>query len=421
MTIIASKPDLDPILRELREMKGNPFPGIHPPDYVPFMIGGKSLIEEFKRIYENCSRGMGPFGIFLVGAPGYGKTHFLKHLSYLFYKKHDMKGIYFRYEAYGGVNIYNPDYNNPYYNKYYNPNYSDLLSKMFSDDNVKNLTVDTVNNRVDEQLRLLRSICRKLYDRDSICIAIDNIDEYIRGKGEEDIAGFIYDTLLRHLRDIMEQGNNIIIILALTHDAYSKVRRSLSDPTYSRRFSMTIYVDGFDSVSQIQNMFKEYIKLWCGNKPWCENLLRAFINGEHIFSTIFEVIQQEPNLKGKSPAAFCILFNELFEIFKAFIYSRNKLPVRNELLAILYVTLKKIKKGKDSIVKELPARIDDDKLYEYFKKSGNIGVITNIYGALPRDISLENLAEHINVFAKYMGATISDESSISHRFYKWKF
>lgn len=380
-------------------------------------------------MYRNCSGGKGPWGLFLVGAPGYGKTHFLKHLNYIFYRKKEVEGVYFRYEAKGHVNIYNPS-NSRHYDKNYGPNYSDLLSKMFADDDVKNVIGNksydgVVNVKVEEQLNMLKGICKELHGRGSVCIAIDNVDEYIRGRGE-DLAGFMYDTFLRHLRDIMEQCNNIMIVLALTQDAYNKMKEILSDSTYSRRFTEAIYVNGFNSFIQIQEMFTEYIKLWCGNKPWCEDLLRELANRGiyESFKLIFDAVQQESNLKGKSPAAFCTILRDYFDIIK----SLSKPPGEKELLAITYVTLRKIEKSKGDIITILPGKVDSNKiknLYNRFKSEGNLGIIANIYGFLPERPYLEDLITYTEIFAKGVGEgredTVSDESTIFYKFCKWRF
>ena len=72
----------------------NPFPYPHPPEKPTFVIGGDQYLDWFKKVFLGATKQEGTSGIFLVGRPGAGKTHLLRHLKYLFSENGDYNGIY---------------------------------------------------------------------------------------------------------------------------------------------------------------------------------------------------------------------------------------------------------------------------------------------------------------------------------------
>lgn len=244
----------------------NPFPYPHPPDRPPFIIGGESLLKWFDQSYNNTTRRKGTIGFFIVGRPGAGKTYFLKHLDFLFYDQRAWKDE----EKYNGIYAYatlsNLDFSEDslwkelFGGKDSKGRLASLITKKKVNssqirvdirDNLLRLLDGSLNFNTYEFRDMAKAITKLLPDKSAICIALDNVEEYLDArkkhalslgwaKTEEDSYAYAVDELtgsIRNMTDCLRKG---MVILAITDEIWKNVKDAVGRArTKGRRFQFT--------------------------------------------------------------------------------------------------------------------------------------------------------------------------------------
>jgi len=265
----------------------NPFKYPHPPHRPPFIVGGESLVEWFKRRFRE-SIGQGPKISFVVGVPGAGKSHFLSHLEYLFYEaKKRIKGIYAIYTA------RNEKINEKelWTNLYWSSDVLNTLKQLLSESKIKNANIHPETQRnlikylqgtlnlssMDEKSlhEMSRSLSKLLVkEQAGICIAIDNIDEYMRTMEREyqkmypreEAVNIVANDLFGTIRNAIEGLDQIVILLACTQDVYDQLMKARIDLTYGRRIEAQQKRLQELSINQSIELVNRYLSWWAENE-----------------------------------------------------------------------------------------------------------------------------------------------------------
>ncbi|MCD6484895.1 MAG: hypothetical protein J7L47_07290 [Candidatus Odinarchaeota archaeon] len=294
---------LETFKRNFLSEEGLIFPHTEPSmKYRKVMVGDKKPEVKFKELLQ-VARETAAIS-FVIGRSGAGKSHFLNHLYYHYYDHKDndndfkVDGIYLKYKmpreeefrikdlmkalftdpSYESKIrerldrwIRKLEYENPDFSQYY---YSRLLKEVLR--GRKNID-DISENEYDKILDFIIQIMeRNQIKYPVICFAFDDVDEYIRGIEHKTgkTAKEILEGLSLKLRAISRPG--ILILLAVTRDAYMKIYETLknmSDPSLIRRFMLgdpekgyKIYLEGYLSKIQAAEMIQKYLELWANSK-----------------------------------------------------------------------------------------------------------------------------------------------------------
>jgi len=296
MTFETSQEDLIDKFKEKIFLE-NPF-SIHPsPQTREIMIGADRWLKEFAEIFRFATSES--VISFIIGRPGSGKSQFINHLDYQFNRSDNgLKGFYTCYfppdELFGTRN---------------------LCTSIVTEDNRKKLkgVLDSCSEEklaalnVSEEIylqlnrfikgnidfekdqstgyttikKLFSTIIRllKYYygEPAGICVAIDNIDEFLRnqqakGKTWDDATVNLFSTL-RFFLDITkaeprDESKGILVLLATTIDAYNKIYDAIrSDATLFRRTILSRVEEPqlvFDTLSESQcyELVNAYLSVW---------------------------------------------------------------------------------------------------------------------------------------------------------------
>jgi len=266
----------------LKEDNPFPFPELRPIEKPRFMVGGDQYIEWFKNTFKNSVK-QGYVPTYIVGEPSAGKTHLLRHLKYLFYESNSIDGLYAIYEAF-----------------HYEFRERDLWVELLasndavvkfqqivteSDIAASGLRPDTKEHLLKLKEGSLRSdrlddgtlhaigkgLSELLITRDAgICIAIDNLDEYIRflsdkyevefGKGQGRTKAL--EKLLGTVRSLTTGLPQIVVLLAMTTPVFTGIEKETVDMTHLRRFVGPPTILRELSESQSVELVWLYLKQW---------------------------------------------------------------------------------------------------------------------------------------------------------------
>jgi hypothetical protein len=272
----------------------NPFPSYpEPPRRPSFIIGGDTYLEWFKELYNNRTKQDGTECVFIVGMPGAGKTHFLRHLDYLFYEKGDYQGIF----AISRLSDLEIDEKEIWKELFLNPDSIKRLSSLIPKERISNSEI-----RSDIKLNLLKLIDQSL-DMDSlsievirkiaecvtnllpnqsiICFALDNIEEYLSARETEYLVRAkttpeeistkqkasteAVKMLVEKIRNMTSDLKRAIVLLALTTPAWAEVRKTEPARTKGRRFKFAEEEQVITELTlhQCFKLVHEYMKQWC--------------------------------------------------------------------------------------------------------------------------------------------------------------
>jgi len=277
-----SNPELESFNYQILNSIDHPFRYPHPPYRAPFVIGGEQIVEWCKTRYKE-SLAQGSKISYIVGVPGAGKSHLLSHLEYLFYENHELNGIYATYDARGSeideaklwTNLFasesaietikqTVDVNaikNPRIDLQSQANLVKLLEDPLQ---VNKLDADALHNMVKGLSRLL------LEKKAGICIALDNIDEYVRVAnekyekefGKEGARDRIAANLFGTIRNATAGLDQIFLLLACTEDVARQLDEAKFDLTYGRRIEHQDRHLGRLSPDQSLELVNKYLDWW---------------------------------------------------------------------------------------------------------------------------------------------------------------
>jgi hypothetical protein len=280
--------------RKLLESE-NPFPYPEPPRRPSFMIGGDVYLQWFKELYNNRTKQEGTECVFIVGMPGSGKTHLLRHLDYLFYEKGIYPGIYMIYRL-SDLEI---DEKEIWKELFLNPDSIRRLSTLIPKEKILNAEIrsDIKTNLlklIDQSLdvdslsveairKLAENITNLLPEQSVICIAFDNVEEYLSARETEYLvraktapeenltkqkaSAEAVRMLLEKIRNMTSDLKRAIILLALTTPAWAEVKETEPARTKARRFKFAEEGQVITELTlhQCFKLVHEYIKQWCAN------------------------------------------------------------------------------------------------------------------------------------------------------------
>jgi len=247
------------------------------------MIGGEEYVNWFEGLVANSLK-QGYQQTFIIGVPGAGKTHLLRHLAYMYYEKKSIRGLFAIYKARASEFAER-----------------DLWVELFSDldvitrlreilpqERIKtsgkeeslrlkllelwqgSLKVDTLDDNTSH--RLGTALCDLLVSQNaSICIAIDNVDEYFRylsDKCDRDYGAGVgkekaVEKLLGIIRSLTaDEPLGILALLCITTDVYRDMKAAPTDMTHRRRFLEAPTELKELSRSQCIELVHEYMKTW---------------------------------------------------------------------------------------------------------------------------------------------------------------
>jgi len=266
----------------LKEDNPFPFPESRPMEKPPFMVGGDQYIQWFKNTFRNSIK-QGYVPTYIVGEPSAGKTHLLRHFKYLFYESDSIDGLYAMYEAF-----------------HYEFKERDLWVELLSENDAvvklqqivseSDLAMSGLRPDIKEYLLKLREgslrsdrlddatlhaigrgLSELLITRNAgICIAIDNLDEYIRflsdkyetefGKGQGRPKAL--EKLLGTVRSLTTGLPQIVVLLAMTTPVFREIEKATVDMTHLRRFVGPPTILRELSESQSVELVWLYMKQW---------------------------------------------------------------------------------------------------------------------------------------------------------------
>jgi hypothetical protein len=271
----------------------NPFQYPEPPRRPSFIIGGDTYLKWFKDLYNNRTKQDGTECVFIVGMPGAGKTHLLRHLEYLFYEKEVYQGIY----AISRLSDLEIDEKEVWKELFLNPDSIKRLSSLMPKDKISNAEI-----RSDIKINLLKLIDQSLDidslsieairkiaecatnllpDQSVICIALDNIEEYLSARETEYLvrakttpeeistkqkaSAEAVKMLVEKIRNMTSDLKRAIVLLALTTPAWAEVKKTEPARTKGRRFKFAEEEQVITelTLSQCFKLVHEYLRQWC--------------------------------------------------------------------------------------------------------------------------------------------------------------
>jgi len=254
----------------------NPFPYPHPPEKPPFIIGGDALLSWFDKTYRDAKRQEGgTLSYFIIGRPGAGKTYFLNHLGYLFYEQRKYQGIYAHVKL---SDLEFPE--NSIWKELFGGEYSkERVEYLVQREKIKSANIrrdikDNLLGLLDGRVSYSNSEFREIAEKTSsllpeesvICVALDNVEEYIdaRRKEKDSIAYAVRElmTSIRNMTDPLKKG---MVILAITDEVWPNVEKELSEigRTKARRSeSAEDMILGTLSFPESLQLVHEYMKFW---------------------------------------------------------------------------------------------------------------------------------------------------------------
>jgi hypothetical protein len=274
--------------------KENPFQYPEPPRRPSFVIGGEAYVRAFEDLYDNRSKQDGTISTFIVGMPGSGKTHLLRHLGYLFYdhEKGQFKGLY----ALSRLSDQEIDEKEIWKQLLLAPESIDRLASLIPKDRIlsaqirqdikanliklldQTLDVDSLN--IEAVRKLAEEISNLLPEGAIICIALDNIEEYlsarendylVRAKAtpeesqtKERATADAVKLLVEKIRNMTSDLKSAVILLALTQPAWAEVQKTEAARTKARRFKFAEEEQRLEELTLLQSfqLVHEYLDRW---------------------------------------------------------------------------------------------------------------------------------------------------------------
>ena len=208
----------------------------------------------------------------IAGAPGTGKSYILTHLKYRMLIKEDMPGIpilmRLKGRSYDTKYIYHLIRKNKEYEK----------ACIDAGINIKDVADEVLGQTILNEIRIIR-----LRKPDvSICLLVDNVDEYVRSNGlryEESNKEEENKTRNRAMKELLELFNGvndtirtgILIVLSLTEDMVNIVTEIVGkdssllrrfSPIYESRFSNKIHIFKGITLEDTFEMVAYNMKSW---------------------------------------------------------------------------------------------------------------------------------------------------------------
>jgi len=256
-------------------IEDNPFQYPDPPPRPPFMIGGEEYLRWFKDTYNHSIK-HGYNVSFIVGDPGAGKSHLLRHLDYLFYVTESFKGIYTIYHA-RHEEIEEKDL---WIQLFFN---DDAIQKLHQILSIIKIQASKIRQDVKSNILKLMEGALQINSLDGkmlhdmaeglsellvnenagMCIAIDNVDEhlgvYLSGKYGKEKALERFFGVIRSLTTGLKQ---IVVLLACTTPVYKEIKTVTVDRTHARRIEFQEETLKELTLSQSFELVHRYLEWW---------------------------------------------------------------------------------------------------------------------------------------------------------------
>ncbi len=277
-----SNPELESFKHQILYSADHPFRYPHPPYRVPFVVGGEQIVEWCKMRYKE-SLAQGSKISYIVGVPGAGKSHLLSHLEYLFYESHELNGLYATYDARGSE----IDEAKLWASLFASESVIDKIKQTIDATAIKNPRIDLQSranlaklledplqvSRLDADAlhNMMKSLDKLLLEkRVGICIAVDNIDEYVRVANEKYEKEFgkevardrVAASLFGTIRNATSGLDQIFLLLACTEDVARQLDEAKFDLTYGRRIEHQDRHLGRLSPDQSLELVNKYLDWW---------------------------------------------------------------------------------------------------------------------------------------------------------------
>jgi hypothetical protein len=272
----------------------NPFPYPQPPDRPSFFVGGEPYLKWFEDTYNNTTKQEGTSGVFIVGMPGAGKTRFLRYLDYLFYETNEFKGIY----ATKTLSDQELDERELWKEVFLSPDSASRLASLVPKEKIssaeirpdikanllklidQSLDMDSPSLTIEAIRGMAKHISNLLPDESVMCVALDNIEEYLSAREKEYLirakttpeetttkrraTADAVDLLVGKIRTMTSDLRRAIVVLALTDSAWGEVKATEPARTKGRRFKFAEeeQVLAQLTLGQSYQLVHEYMKLW---------------------------------------------------------------------------------------------------------------------------------------------------------------
>lgn len=270
----------------------NPFPYPEPSPRPSFIVGGESYLKWFGDTYRNRTRQDGTSCFFIVGSPGSGKTHLLRHLGYLFYDENAFKGIY----SVSRLSDQEIDEREIWKQLLLAPDSLKRLTSLVPEEKIQNSDIrqDVKTHIIKlhkqqldmdllsiETIRKIAEAISNLLPEESIfCITLDNIEEYLtareneycvraktvpEGSTKENAVAEAVKSLVDKTRNMTSDLRKAIVLLALTTPAWAEVRKTDPARTKARRFKFSEeqLVLNELTLPQTYDLVSRYLQQWC--------------------------------------------------------------------------------------------------------------------------------------------------------------
>jgi len=259
---------------ELLLSAANPFPFPDPPEKPEFMVGAEAYVQWFTDWFSS-SLPEKKLVSYVVGFPGAGKSHLLKHLYFLTNDRTIFPGIFTIYEA-GRSTFESRDL---WYRFLSDQSALTRLRSLLTAEEIENAGLSATMKKTllelvggeksiyelpDEVYRdSISNLSRLLSSKNvGICLAIDNVDEHFRFMAEKVETRKIVDRLAGVLRDTTVGVKQIAILLGCTTTVYDDITKTPADMTFLRRVeSQDIKLQEL-SESQCIELVKRYLEAW---------------------------------------------------------------------------------------------------------------------------------------------------------------
>lgn len=271
----------------------NPFPYPEPPLRPSFIIGGEPYLRWFENEYKNRTRQEGTSGVFIVGMPGAGKTHFLRHHDYLFYQKGKFKGLY----AIITLSDQEIDEKEIWKELFLRPDSAERLTSLLPKEEIMaaqirpdiktnilklvNQTLDLNSLSVEAIRKIAEHVSNLLPNESIICFAFDNIEEYLSARENEYLiraktipsealtkqraTAEAVELLVEKIRNMTSNIRRAIVLLSLTTPAWVEVRKTAPARTKARRFRFAEKEQVLSELTlpQCFQLVHKYMEQWC--------------------------------------------------------------------------------------------------------------------------------------------------------------
>ena len=228
------------IIEGYKKTRENPFPHPNPELFVrEVLIGREEQLNNLNLILEEVHSQSSV--VILNGFPGYGKSQFLNHLSYLFEKgDFGANSIFCKIDILPEEILRGKGLEKLFLGK--------LKQERKIEHSVKSLT-EEINNR------------KKSGDINLITLAIDSVDEYLRYLGQISEGPKVLFSSLRMLFGQVPKG--LCVILSCTHDVTMIIQEILNaDRTYARRTKWITPDLSSLNFNQLKTIPSLYLKEW---------------------------------------------------------------------------------------------------------------------------------------------------------------